>query len=101
MTIEIHANDVGPIIEIDITDGTSPVDISTAEAAVFVASFKGVSKQFTAAFVTDGTDGKLFYVIGAGDFDQPGGWELQAVVTMPIGKPLHSDILSLQIYPNL
>jgi hypothetical protein len=98
---EIHLNDIGTVFEATIMDGAVVVDISTATTKQLI--FKGQSgssKTKSAAFATDGTDGKIRYVTVTGDLDWAGQWEWQAYVVMPTGA-WHSDTAQFIVYENL
>lgn len=64
-------------------DTNAVLDISGASAKVFKwVAPNGDVDEHTAAFTTDGTDGKLEFVTTvAGDLDQVGGWKSFAHIT--------------------
>ena len=98
---EIHVGDVGTILERTVTDGGVAVDISTASVRQFILRKpSGAAATKTAAFSTDGSDGKLRYVTVADDLDQAGQWSLQVYLEMTAGK-WHSDVAVFDVYPNL
>lgn len=76
----IHENDKGVRLELTVTDtnGTA-LDISsfTTKKYVFVDPIETVS-EVTASFVSDGSDGKLFYILSDGDIDTDGEWKVAA-----------------------
>lgn len=82
-------------------DTTTPVDISTSTSVEIV--FKkadGSTLSVTGAFLTDGTDGKVYYDTSAGDVDQIGYWKVQGKVNFPNGN-FYSDIHKFQVFDNL
>jgi len=98
---EIHLNDIGTIFELTLMDDTVVVDVSTAitKEIIFEKPDKTTTVQ-TASFTTDGTDGKIRYVVISGDLDQIGSWRIQGKVTLPTGT-WSSDISKFKVYDNL
>ena len=85
----IHVGDVGTIIRLTITesDGTTPVDVSTATVKKFYFQKPDGSKiNKTAVFDTDGVDGKLKYTTVASDIGIAGTWQVQAYVEIGTAK---------------
>lgn len=79
----IHVGDVGTIIRLTIVekDEVTPVDVSTSTLRKFYfLKPSGLKVNKTAVFNTDGIDGKLKYVVVAGDLDEAGTWQVQAYV---------------------
>ena len=67
-TIYVHNGDVGTVFRLTITDtdGTA-IDVSTATTKyIYFQDPAGTKTQQTAAFYTDGTDGKIQYTTIAG-----------------------------------
>jgi hypothetical protein len=87
-TIYVHNGDIGTIFRLTITDTAgTPIDVSTA--TVKYINFQdpsGVRMQKTAAFDTDGTDGKIQYTSVSGDIDSVGTWQIQGYVETSLGK---------------
>ncbi len=110
MASEIHVGDIGTVFEVTLKDeGNSPeiVDISTAttKELLFKAP-SGTTLTKTAAFTTDGTDGKLEYTTtSATDLMMEGNWQIQAHIILGSASPKdaewHSDIGSFRCHPNL
>jgi hypothetical protein len=98
---EIHKNDVGTVFELTIKDGQATVDVSTTTAKqIIFRKPDGSTLTKTAAFVTDGTDGKIKYTTIAGDLDSSGIWEYQAKVTFS-GGAWSADIKTFRVHDNL
>lgn len=99
---EIHVGDVGTRFTVTVTDdGGVPVDVSTATTKELkLRPPSGSTLQRAAAFVTDGSNGRLYYDTVAGDLSAPGEWELQAHVILPSGE-WHSDITTFDVVGNL
>lgn len=98
---EIHEGDIGTVFELTVKDGSTAVDVSASTSKVikFMDPY-GVVTSHSAAFVTDGTDGKIKYTTIAGDLTPSGLWRLQAVVGFSNGT-WNSDIKEFQVFPNL
>ena len=99
---EIHIGDIGTIFEVALFDDVTPVDISSATAMKIIFTKPDKTRvENTAAFSSDGTDGKIKYTVSqATELDQKGNWKIQANVTLPVGQ-WSSDIDSFKVYENL
>jgi hypothetical protein len=94
--------DVGTAIEITVTelddDGEAVViNISTATSKFI--NFQrpdGTTEQKTAAFTTDGTDGKIRYVTVSGFLDQAGGWKIEGEIHIG-GSQWSTDIFKMKV----
>ena len=103
MACEIHIGDIGTrfLFTIQDCDSTDPVDVSTASSVEIV--FKkpnGTNLVVAGTFLTDGTDGKVYYDTANGDIDQIGYWKVQGKVNFPTGL-FYSDIHKFQVFANL
>lgn len=100
---EIHVADVGTAFVCTIVDEDGAV-VDVSSATVKQLWFQKPDQStvaFDAAFVTDGTDGKIRYVTSAAsDLDQSGGWKLQGHVAFG-GYVLHSDVHKFKVFANL
>ena len=87
-TIYVHNGDVGTIFRLTIKDTAgAAIDVSTASVKyIYFQDPSGVKTQKTAAFYTDGTDGKIQYTTVAGDIDEVGTWMVQGYVETGLGK---------------
>lgn len=101
-TIYVHNGDVGTIFRLTITDtaGTA-IDVSTATTKyIYFQDPSGVRMQKTAAFDTDGTDGKIQYTSVSGDIDSVGTWQIQGYVETSLGK-FWTEKDSFKVYSTL
>lgn len=103
MAAKIHVGDVGTVFEATVKDQDGEVvDISLAGSKIMI--FKKPSGTVVlkgAAFVTDGTDGKMKYVTSTtADLDEAGGYELQGHVAIGAGD-WHTDTVNFVVYSNL
>jgi hypothetical protein len=97
---EVHVGDVGTTFILTVTDGTA-VDVSGATTKqILFGKPNGSTVTKTAAFTTDGTDGKVQYSTVANDLDMAGVWNIQAYVVLAAGS-WHSDVTSFVVYPNV
>lgn len=98
---EVHLDDIGfRLIATFVEDGAD-VDISTATAkSIVLRSPSGDISTHTASFLTDGTDGVVYYATVAGDLNEVGIWKIQGVISIG-GGTYHSNITSFKVYPNL
>lgn len=104
---EIHVGDIGSIFEVTVVEIDEvtglPVIVDISTATLMQIRFKKPDLSVvvqTAAFSTDGTDGKLKYTSVLGDLDQPGDWRLQGYVEMPAWQG-HTSIGEFDVEPNL
>jgi len=86
----IFEDDIGTIFKLTVEESINGadvvVDVSSQTALTFF--FKKPDNTVisrTPVFTTDGTDGKIQYVILIGELDQLGTWQLQAEVTITSG----------------
>ena len=102
MTCGIHQDDIGTEIKVQFVDCSEvPIDISLASTIQIVLKKpSGASLTKNATFLTDGTDGIIYYTIIAGDLDEVGTWKIQGIVT--IGSYIwHSNFESFKVLRNL
>ena len=100
---EIHLNDAGTIIEVEITEDGVVVNISTATTQELILKDpKGNLKTKTTTFTTNGEDGKIQFTSVITDFDRIGVWRIQArlVLGSPVGD-WKSDYGEFTVFPNL
>lgn len=82
----VHVGDVGTIFEITVLENNVALDISAAtDQKILFRKPDGTVLTKTAAFTTDGTDGKIEYQSQAGDIDVKGTWEIQGRLVLPQG----------------
>ena len=101
-TIYVHNGDIGTIFRLTIvnTAGTA-IDVSTAVTKyIYFQDPTGAKVQKTAAFTTDGTDGKIQYTSVSGDIDMVGTWQVQGYVETLLGK-FWTEKDSFKVYSNL
>lgn len=81
----VRVGNVGTVLFCDVTkivNGTEEaLDVSgTTEVQIEVQKPNGERLEpFTASFVTDGTDGKIFYIDTTGIFDVAGRWKVRGI----------------------
>ncbi len=98
---EIHVGDIGTVFELTVMDGAAVVNISTATTKQIILKKPDLTKSTkTATFTTDGSDGKMRYVIVADDLDQSGDWQAQGKIIMPSGT-WYTDISEFTVHANL
>ena len=101
MASEIHQDDFGTKLLMTITDHGSVVDISNAinqEIRMVKPNDEVIDRP--AIFETDGTDGKMYYIAQAGDFDQAGYYRMQGKVILPAGS-YKTDIHKFKVHCNI
>lgn len=99
---EIHVDDVGTRFLATIKDeNCTVIDISTATVKnIIFQKPDGTKVTKTASFLTDGSDGKIYYDSIADDIDQRGMWQLQGYIEMS-GATWYSNTYSFKVSRNL
>jgi hypothetical protein len=102
MTNDAHEGDIGIKFVVTIVDGTTPVNLVGA-TSMFILFKKPDNTwvQHTAAFVTDGSDGQIYYTTSSSaDLNASGVWQIQALVSIGVST-WHSDIAEFTVYENI
>lgn len=98
---EIHVGDVGTVFRITVYDGAAVVDLSDSTDLLLVLKKPdGTTLERELEFTTDGTDGKVEYVLESGDMDAAGAWSGQVKVTFTEGQ-WWSNIVKFTVRQNL
>jgi hypothetical protein len=85
---------------IEDQDGAT-VDLSSATLIRFIFEKPdGTLLTVNGEKATDGTDGKVKYVVQAGDLSQVGLWRYQTLITLPFAE-LYSNISKFKVLGNL
>lgn len=103
MAAEIHQGDIGTMFKITILDQNGepkPLSSYTTKQLIFKKP-SGTTLTKTASFLTDGSDGIIYYTSISGDLDETGVWKLQAYVHDGVSNYRKSNVGSFQVYPNL
>ena len=98
---EIHQDDVGTKFLVTIYDDSSVVNVSGASTKQII--FKkpdGTKLTKSAAFNSDGTDGKIYYTAVTDDLDEIGTYEIQGKVVITDGT-FYTDIQTFKVHRNL
>lgn len=99
--MSIHKEDYGTVIQVTVTEDGVAVDLSEATEKKLIIQRKPQDVLVAdAVFVTDGTDGKLKYVLQANDITQKATIKIQAKITFPTGR-WHSDIMEVVVADNI
>lgn len=98
---EVHKSDIGTVFVVTVKDGGSALDISGATTKeIFFQVPDGTTLTKTAAFTTDGTNGKIQYTTISGDLSVTGQWKLQAHVINASGE-WRSDLSPFTVHENI
>lgn len=94
---EIHLDDIGTRFTVTIMDDDEVVDLSSyTTKQIILSKPSGEKLTKTATFLTDGTDGVIYYDSISGDLDEVGLWRIQAIL-----DTFHSNISTFKVYRNL
>lgn len=100
---EVHVNDYGWTIYITVMGkDNNPLDLTLSNSVEISFSKPNSQISFlkTASFVTDGSDGQVYYTIQSGDIDEIGTWQIQ-VITTSSNSTLRSNIEKLKVLRNI
>lgn len=80
--------DIGTIVEVTVVDSDEiAIDISAATTMeIILKSINEIVVTKTAAFTTDGSDGKIQFTSVVADFPEAGRWKIQGHVILPSGE---------------
>ena len=98
---EIHQGDIGTKFLVTIYDDSTAVDVSGASTKqIMFKKPAGTKLTKSAAFNSDGTDGKIYYAAVADDLDEIGTYEIQGKVVIT-GGTFYTDIQTFKVHRNL
>lgn len=101
----IFVGDIGTIFILEIVEDVDGVDTAvdvsgaTTKQIIFKKPDKTIDTQ-TAAFTTDGTNGKIQYASQASDIDATGQWAIQGKVVLS-GGTFFSSIIGFRALNKL
>ena len=86
---------------ITVKDNGSVVDISSASSlTIFIKKPNGTILTRTGTLETDGTDGKMYYIVVAGDLDAAGVYKIQGRVVLTSGT-FSTSTANFKVHCNL
>ena len=97
---EIREGDVGTVLEVEIREDDVALDVSDATTKqILLRQPDGTTLTKTATFSSDGTDGRIRYVVVDGDLTA-GRWAIQGRVVTGSGE-WSTEIEAFKVHPNL
>jgi len=97
----IQVGATGLTIQVEIREGYSAKDISTASTKnILIEKPDDSVLTVSGSFVTDGEDGLLYHITSATDLDQEGIYNVQAYIVISSFSG-YSTPISFTVYPNL
>ena len=98
---QIRQNDFGTVFQFTIKDSDVVVNLSSATTKqIIFTKPDGTKLTKTASFLTDGTDGIIYYTTISGDLDTCGVWQSQASLVFA-SSAYKTDIIKFQVHRNL
>jgi len=98
---DVHVDDYGTIFRVWFKDGGVVVDISLATTKdIYLKPPGTASTGYAGTFITDGTDGGLYYTSGAGVLTTDGEWAIQGHFITPSGS-WKSQVRYFDVLPNI
>jgi hypothetical protein len=101
MASEIHVGDIGTQLIMTVKDDGEIVDISpSVNLVVILKKPNGETYSKSGQLLTNGSDGKMYYTSINGDFNVPGNYKIQGIVTLPNGT-FYTSISTFKVFCNL
>lgn len=98
---DIHVDDWGTIFRVWFKDGGVAVDISLATTKnIYLKPPGTTATAYPGTFITDGTDGGLYYTSTSGILATAGGWGIQGHFITPSGS-WKSQVRHFTVLPNV
>jgi len=100
---EIHVGDIGTEFIITIFNQQSEIQNLSFDVVSLTINFKTPSREVKtkdAELYTDGTDGRIMYVLEDGDMDEAGLWSYQCVIEFVSGI-WYTNVEKFTVYPNI
>lgn len=103
---EIHTGDAGTVFTINVLDGTTAVDCSSANTTtsrlIYFIDSSGITSTANAVFSGSGTAGVLLFTTTASTFNTSGAWKMQlALILGTTTAAFRTDIYKFTVHPNL
>lgn len=97
----LFVGDFGLALRITVADAAGDsIDISSSTAREFeIEDPQRNTTTVVAVFITDGTDGRLQYVLQAGDLDEKGEWKVRAKITEGATKMFRTEKYEFPVKP--
>lgn len=98
----IQVGAINLLVELELREGYGVLDVSTATVKTIIIEKPDHTTLISASasFMTDGTDGLIYYRTVAGDLNQIGVYNVQAYVEMPSFTG-YSTPTDFEVFPNL
>ena len=96
----IHANDIGTVITVTLTNNGAVLDLTTATEIQLILMGPGNKRLTYDAHVVTAATGVVSYTTQDNDLVPAGAWRLQALVTFPSGT-WASTIAAFTVESNL
>lgn len=98
---EVQLDDIKIRVIHTIYEDGAVLDISSATVKqIILQTPTGVSTTYTASFVTDGTDGKIYYETVSGELNIAGTWKTQGKIVIS-GGTYRSPVQSFRVNNNI
>ena len=101
MQSPFFVGDFGLSIRITVADSKGealPINLATAKEFEIEDPSRNIT-VVAAAFITDGTDGRLEYILVNGDLDEKGRWKVRAKITEGVAKLFRTEKLEFLVNP--
>jgi len=100
MRVELHKNDIGTFIYVDLTDQKQVLPLADATTKQYkIKKPSGTKVTGEVDLLTDSTDGMLEYVTESGDLNEVGSYEIQVYIASPDWTG-HSQKGRFTVYAN-
>lgn len=101
MTEQCYEGDVGTQMVYGVQEDAVTLAIQAAtDLILYFRKPSGELLTKTAQFLTDGSDGKIYYTTIAGDLDEHGVWTIQSKISLS-GGTHYGDTKMFSVLPHL
>ena len=98
---ELHQDDWGTNFQVTVKEKGVVVDLSSATGMIIVfRQPDGAIIERPLTWVSDGVDGKVYYLFPENEVIQAGVWSYQLMITFPSGS-WHTQVGTFKVHKNL
>lgn len=101
MTSTVSTNNAGLKLIVTASNNDKPIDLSDAiSLLIYIKKPNGTLLEKQAALLTNGLDGKIYYITQQGDLDISGIYKIQGKI-LADGAMYYTDIVNFSVFCNL
>lgn len=101
MTSTVSTSNIGLKLIITAINNNSPIDLSDAVSLlIYIKKPNGILLEKPATLLTNGLDGKMYYITQQGDLDISGVYKIQGKI-LADGATYYTNVSNLNVFCNL